>query len=66
MISHKLNKFLPGTAIPVLDEAVLFKNQSDYAFLTSWHIADELIAKFKSMGFVGKFIVPLPDPKIVV
>lgn len=63
--SHKLNKYLPGTRIPVVDEARLFTDQPDYALLLSWHIAEELIAILRRKGFTGKFIVPLPEPHIV-
>lgn len=63
--SHKLNRYLPGTRIPVVDEARLFTDQPDYALLLSWHIADELIAILRRKGFTGKFIVPLPEPHIV-
>lgn len=63
--SHKLNKYIPGTRIPVLDEARLFTDQPDYALLLSWHIADELMPILRRKGFRGKFIVPLPDPRIV-
>jgi hypothetical protein len=63
--SHKLNKYMPGTRIPVLDEARLFSDQPEYALLLSWHISDELIANLKKKGFKGKFIVPLPEPAIL-
>lgn len=63
--SHKLNKFMPGTRVPVLDEKQLYEQQPDYALLLSWHIADELIPKLKEKGYRGKFIVPLPEPTIV-
>jgi hypothetical protein len=63
--SHKLNKYIPGTRIPVLDEATLFTDQPEYALLLSWHIADELIANLKRKGYTGSFIVPLPTPRIV-
>ena len=63
--SHKVGKFMPGTMIPVLDEALLFTEQPEYALLLSWHIADELIPKLAKRGFKGKFIVPLPEPRIV-
>ena len=63
--SHKIGKYMPGTLIPVLDEEKLFLDQPEYAFLFSWHIADELISKLKQRGYKGKFIVPLPFPKIV-
>lgn len=63
--SHKLNKYIPGTRIPVLDEKKLFEDQPEYALLLSWHIADELVANLKSKGFNGKFITPLPSPRII-
>lgn len=63
--SHKLNKYLPGTRIPVIDEARLFSDQPEYALLLSWHIASELISNLRRKGYTGKFIVPLPEPHIV-
>lgn len=62
--SHKVGKYIPGTLIPVLDEDILFKTQPEYALLLSWHIANELIPKLKNKGYKGKFIVPLPFPKV--
>lgn len=63
--SYKIGKYMPGTLIPVLEEDKLFQDQPEYALLFSWHIADELIPKLKTKGFNGKFIIPLPIPKIV-
>jgi len=63
--SYKIGKYMPGTLIPVLDEAILYEKQPEYALLFSWHIADELIPKLKELGYKGKFIVPLPIPTIV-
>ena len=63
--THKLDKYIPGTRIPVLDEVKLFEEQPEYALLLSWHIADELITILRKNGFKGKFILPLPEPKIV-
>jgi SAM-dependent methyltransferase len=62
--SHKVGKYVPGTRIPVLDEQKLFEEQPDYALLLSWHIADELIAILRRKGFKGRFIVPLPEPRV--
>jgi hypothetical protein len=39
--------------------------KADYLILFSWHIAKELINNLKKRGFKGKFILPLPKPKIV-
>jgi hypothetical protein len=63
--SYKIGKYVPGTMIPVVDEGRLFADQPEYAMLLSWHIADELMPKLAARGFKGKFIVPLPEPRIV-
>src|SRR5262249_17236835 len=60
--SYKIGKYMPGTLIPVIDEARLFEDQPEYALLLSWHIADELIPKLAARGFRGRYIVPLPEP----
>lgn len=62
--SYKIGKYIPGTLIPILDEKELFSKQPDYALLLSWHIAEELMPKLKAKGFKGKFIIPLPKPRI--
>lgn len=63
--SYKIGKYIPGTLIPVLPETKLFEDQPEYALLLSWHIADELIPKLKAKGYSGKFLVPLPEPRVV-
>ena len=63
--SLKIGKFIPGTKIKVIDENFLFKDQPDYAVIFSWHIAKDLIKILKKKGFKGKFIIPLPIPKVV-
>lgn len=63
--SPKTGKYIPGTKIPVLDEKKLFEDQPEYALLFSWHIAAELTEKLRQKGFRGKFIIPLPEPRIV-
>jgi len=63
--SLKIGKYMPGTLIPVLEESLLYKEQPEYVLLLSWHIADELIPKLREKGYKGKYIVPLPEPRIV-
>jgi hypothetical protein len=63
--SLKTGKYMPGTVIPVIDEKRLYEDQPEYAMLLSWHIAEELIPKITQNGFRGKYIVPLPVPRIV-
>ena len=63
--SQKINHYLPGTNIPILNENKLYLDQPDYALLLSWHISDELIRNLRKKGFKGKFIIPLPEPIIL-
>jgi len=63
--SYKLDKYMPGTLIPVVDEAQLFEQQPEYALFLSWHIAEELAPKLAKRGYRGRFIVPLPEPRVL-
>ena len=63
--SLKIGKCMPGTQIPVVDEAKLYSDQPDCAIIFSWHIADELAPKLRAKGFRGKLITPLPVPRIL-
>lgn len=64
--SKKINTYMPGTNIPILDEKIIFSsNPPDYLLLLSWHISKELINSFRLKGFKGDFIIPLPNPKIL-
>ena len=63
--SKKINHYLPGTDIPIYDEKKLYKDQPEYAFVLSWHIGDEIINNLRRKGFKGRFIIPLPKPKVI-
>lgn len=63
--SRKIGKYMPGTIIPVVDEARLFSDPPEFALLLSWHIADELVPKLRARGYKGGFIVPLPEPRVI-
>ncbi len=62
--SYKIGKYIPGTIIPVWEESRLFTDQPEYALLLSWHIAEELMPKLTARGFKGRFIIPLPTPRV--
>ena len=63
--SYKVGHYMPGTNIPVVSEKIIFKKKPEYLLLLSWHISKELINNLKQKGYKGKFIIPLPKPKIV-
>ena len=63
--SYKINRFMPGTKIPVKEEKASLLRKTDYLVLFSWHISKELIKNIRKQGFKGKFIIPLPKPIII-
>ena len=62
--SYKIGNYIPGTKIPILNENILSKQKPDYLLLFSWHIKNELKKNLKKKGYKGKFIIPLPVPRI--
>ena len=63
--SYKIGCYVPGTLIPVIEEKKDDLNRYDYLLIFSWHIYKELKNNLKKKGFKGKFITPLPYPKIL-
>ena len=63
--SHKIGFYMPGTNIPIVEEKSKLLNKYDFLVLFSWHISKDLIKSLKKRGYKGKFIVPLPKPKII-
>lgn len=62
----KQNKIAPGSWLPICPPERLLQGQPDYALLLAWNFAPEIIhreTEFQKRG--GRFIVPVPDPKIV-
>lgn len=63
--SEKIGRTMPGTQVPIVDEKKLIEDQPPYALLFAWHIAKDVMASLRSAGYTGKFIIPLPQPRIV-
>ena len=62
--SYKIGNYIPGKKIPILSEKQLYNKPPDYVILFSWHITSELKLNLKKKGYKGKFIIPLPSPRI--
>lgn len=63
--SPKIGLFTPGTHIPVVDEEKIVKDQPEYILVSSWHIGEELMKIMRKLGYKGRFLMPLPKPKII-
>lgn len=62
----KIGRYTPGTHIIVQPDSYLLEKKPEYALLLAWNFADEIIsnlAEFRKRG--GKFIIPIPMPKII-
>jgi hypothetical protein len=58
--SLKLGLYTPSTHIPIVDEALMLREQPDYALLLSWHYAQPIVRSLRAKGLRSKIIVPLP------
>lgn len=64
--SLKWGLYTPGMHIPVIPEQEAWSNPPDYYLMLAWNFLDELLEKekeFRARG--GKFIVPIPEPRIM-
>jgi len=62
----KIGLFTPGMHIPVYPDEKLMEDMPDYALILAWNFVDEItknLDEYKKKG--GKFIVPIPEPKIL-
>jgi SAM-dependent methyltransferase len=59
--SLKLDKFLPGKHMPIVNNEILIKEQPDYVVLLAWHYAQPIMDQLKERGLKSNFIIPLPD-----
>ncbi len=63
----KIGNFLPGTHQKIISSEILGTNKRpDFVILFAWAFSEEIILKNKKyLELGGKFIVPLPFPRII-
>lgn len=63
--SKKIGMYLPGTKIKIIEEKIQNLKKYDYLLILSWHIQKDIIKILRKKGYKGKFIIPLPKPKVI-
>lgn len=62
----KQNTLSPGHHIPVFSPEEIYIKKPDYIYIFAWRYADAIISKHKKyLENGGKFIIPLPELKII-
>ena len=61
----KQGKYTPGSNIKIVSDNYILKKNYKYALLLSWNYKEFFLKNSKFIKKGGKFIVPLPFPKII-
>jgi len=62
---YKQGKYLPGTHIPILHPDTIKRTQPDYVLILPWNLKDEIMRQMDCIRqWGGRFIVPIPEPRI--
>jgi len=62
----KQGKYLPGSHIPVVDEAVLQKDKPDFVIIFPWNLKDEITRQLSYIReWNGRFVIPIPQLQLV-
>lgn len=66
MAPSKQGTLLPGTRIPVHHPDRILETRPDYVLILPWNIKDEIMSAMSAVtGWGGRFLIPIPDVKVL-
>jgi hypothetical protein len=61
----KQHKFMPGSRIPIMDEAHLKLSRPDYVVILPWNLREEVMAQLDYIrAWGGQFVTAIPKLEI--
>jgi SAM-dependent methyltransferase len=61
----KQGRLMPGVHLPILDPEAIFLHKPDYLLILPWNLEAEIKAQMAGIrAWGGKFILPIPAPRI--
>jgi SAM-dependent methyltransferase len=63
---HKQGMFLPGSRVPIVDEAVLKEQRPDYVLVLPWNLMDEIGTQLRYIAdWGGKLVRAVPELQVL-
>lgn len=62
---RKIGKLTPGSHIPIVSDETFLERMPSYALLLTWNYLDFFLKNSEYIKRGGKFIVPIPEPRVV-
>ncbi|MEM9564977.1 MAG: class I SAM-dependent methyltransferase [Actinomycetota bacterium] len=63
---HKQGQFLPGSHVPIVDQAVLYDRKPDYVLVLPWNLMDEISTQLAGVAeWGGRLVRAVPALEII-
>ncbi len=64
--TRKQDLYMAGSHVPIKSPNIIKDDEPDYILIFPWNIKDEIMTQLRYIKeWNGKFIVPIPEPKII-
>ena len=61
---NKIGRFAPGSGKPVQALTSIPKKEDSVALILAWQHSERLIQRLREVGYPGKILTPLPNPRL--